>query len=61
MRFPAGFPLASKVGIVKLAQVCINSWSEGPYGRQLLVPDPRVFERLEQKLAEASAPDPAAP
>jgi predicted Zn-dependent protease len=28
-----------------------SSWSDGSYGRQLLVPEPRVFERLERKLA----------
>jgi len=31
-----------------------SSWSEGAYGRELLVPEPRVFERLERKLEAAA-------
>jgi tetratricopeptide (TPR) repeat protein len=31
-----------------------SSWSEGAYGRELLVPDPGVFERLERKLEAAA-------
>jgi O-antigen ligase len=31
-----------------------STWKENDYGRKLLVPDPRHFERLERKLARAS-------
>jgi predicted Zn-dependent protease len=35
-----------------------SGWSDGFYGRQLLRPDPRIFERLERKLADTSEPRP---
>jgi hypothetical protein len=34
-----------------------SGWSDGPYGRALLVPAPHIFARLEEKLAAASDRD----